>query len=845
MRTTTYNLPAKPIRHKPFVFAWIVLILSPFAQAYAESASTDRPLKCGFFDYEQWQRDHPRPAGKALADLNVGEPGVVRLIYFKPSDRPHREAVVDSLKAIMRQVHSFFGKQMAAHGYAGYNFRFEKDAAGQPKVHRVDGQHPSSHYLEFDYTSSPVLEEVTSVFSLAESVYLIYFDESSWIRSGGRDVAGVGGGWKNSGFALVASRSEVGTYAHEVGHAFGLPHDFRDDAYVMSYGYIPDEFFLSDQLLSSCNAQILAISPFLNRRISHEWDDKPTAEVLTSSPVPTANAASVSVRFKARDPSGLHLAVLNVAADMETDEPTWQHQTAACRGLDGQTDSTIEFEYDGQVPGQPSSNFYTFRAQKAWVDVINTSGDKNWSPLIELVNADFREPLIDFSTGHPSPEHKNGSINPITFSAQGALLGLQVPPTHSGAEGPLRLWNLSTGRLLHSIPHRGLWARTLSPDGKRLALGFKGGALEIWDLQNGTRLLATRLEYLYSEINVVAFSPDGSLLATGNWFGGVDIWDATDGQSAAYFSQSSGNTPTAIAFSPDGKQLAVLRARGVLDFFTIEEGIVSDLNVKKTGTLRAHPIEARGQSLSFSPDGKLLASGGIELIRQQSSHVKLWDTTTLKHVATLEGGAPVLFSPDGKLLATASARDSAWSAHWGEYAVGGAVKLWDVATRQQVAKVLLLDYPAKLAFSPDMSMLAASSHLRTRAWDVSAWTGAEPKPEPVLTETDEDGGSMVGVLGKTTTTPDRTTLFQNAPNPFNSQTVVSYFLLRPGPARFDVFSLTGQRVASLRQGPQRAGYHRLYWDGRDATGHPVASGVYLYRLTTDEGALTRKLILLR
>ena len=46
-------------------------------------------------------------------------------------------------------------------------------------------------------------------------------------------------------------------------------------------------------------------------------------------------------------------------------------------------------------------------------------------------------------------------------------------------------------------------------------------------------------------------------------------------------------------------------------------------------------------------------------------------------------------------------------------------------------------------------------------------------------------------------------------------------------------------------GPQQAGYHRLRWNGHDDAGRPVASGMYLYRLVTEEGVLTRKLILLR
>ena len=108
-----------------------------------------------------------------------------------------------------------------------------------------------------------------------------------------------------------------------------------------------------------------------------------------------------------------------------------------------------------------------------------------------------------------------------------------------------------------------------------------------------------------------------------------------------------------------------------------------------------------------------------------------------------------------------------------------------------------------------------------------------------------DLSDLFNQSGKLVALPDSTQLLQNAPNPFNSQTVLPYFLLEPGPVRLEVFALNGQRIAVLHHGPQQAGYHWLHWDGRDAAGHPVASGAYLYRLVTDETVLTRKLTLLR
>ena len=93
--------------------------------------------------------------------------------------------------------------------------------------------------------------------------------------------------------------------------------------------------------------------------------------------------------------------------------------------------------------------------------------------------------------------------------------------------------------------------------------------------------------------------------------------------------------------------------------------------------------------------------------------------------------------------------------------------------------------------------------------------------------------------------PDGPQLRQNAPNPFNSGTVISWFQLEPGMAHLEVFALTGQRVAVLHRGPMRAGLHRLRWDGRDERGRFLASGVYVYRLVTAGAVQTRKLTLLR
>lgn len=70
-------------------------------------------------------------------------------------------------------------------------------------------------------------------------------------------------------------------------------------------------------------------------------------------------------------------------------------------------------------------------------------------------------------------------------------------------------------------------------------------------------------------------------------------------------------------------------------------------------------------------------------------------------------------------------------------------------------------------------------------------------------------------------------------------------LQQSGLVRLEIFALNGQRVALLSEGQQPAGHHRFHWNDRDDAGRALASGIYLYRLMTAEGTLTRKLILLQ
>ena len=96
--------------------------------------------------------------------------------------------------------------------------------------------------------------------------------------------------------------------------------------------------------------------------------------------------------------------------------------------------------------------------------------------------------------------------------------------------------------------------------------------------------------------------------------------------------------------------------------------------------------------------------------------------------------------------------------------------------------------------------------------------------------------------------PEQTSLLPNYPNPFNPETWIPYQLSEPTDVKLTIYDIQGRVVRNIDLGHQRAGvYHgrsrAAYWDGRNAVGEPVASGVYFYTLTAGEFTATRKMLI--
>ncbi|MBM3277560.1 MAG: fibronectin type III domain-containing protein [Candidatus Handelsmanbacteria bacterium] len=88
-------------------------------------------------------------------------------------------------------------------------------------------------------------------------------------------------------------------------------------------------------------------------------------------------------------------------------------------------------------------------------------------------------------------------------------------------------------------------------------------------------------------------------------------------------------------------------------------------------------------------------------------------------------------------------------------------------------------------------------------------------------------------------------LAANYPNPFNPSTAIRYGLAQGGMVRLSIYDLLGQRIAVLAEGEQQAGFYQVVWNGNDAAGRPVGSGVYFYLLQTPQFTQAHRMALIK
>ena len=123
-----------------------------------------------------------------------------------------------------------------------------------------------------------------------------------------------------------------------------------------------------------------------------------------------------------------------------------------------------------------------------------------------------------------------------------------------------------------------------------------------------------------------------------------------------------------------------------------------------------------------------------------------------------------------------------------------------------------------------------------------------PEIQEVLLQYSEGTANLKATNAEMWQVPQETALLPNYPNPFNPETWIPYQLAKSAEVSISIYAVDGQLVRTLDLGHQPVGMYQgksraAHWDGRNAVGEPVASGVYFYTLTAGEFTATRKMLI--
>jgi len=117
--------------------------------------------------------------------------------------------------------------------------------------------------------------------------------------------------------------------------------------------------------------------------------------------------------------------------------------------------------------------------------------------------------------------------------------------------------------------------------------------------------------------------------------------------------------------------------------------------------------------------------------------------------------------------------------------------------------------------------------------------------EYTLIAIDNDGTEIQSAPIRVTTSNAELELLPNVPNPFNPSTTIRYILPSRERVRVTIYDVVGRAVTTLVDREESAGQYSVPWNGTDANGERVASGVYLIRIEAGKHSLSRKMVLLK
>lgn len=320
-----------------------------------------------------------------------------------------------------------------------------------------------------------------------------------------------------------------------------------------------------------------------------------------------------------------------------------------------------------------------------------------------------------------APASGGGVIDGVSFSPDGTMLlttygadpEQQQQPSNSSPgsnENQLRIWDVKSGRELRSIT-LGLGGASkagFSSDGHTMATLGAMGQISLWDAESGSRirdLTSSPLGNLGSLGNPGAMTPGsinpGTINPGAIKSGSIAMPNLADmsammtNMMGAMSAGTMGQTVTSLAFSPDGRTLAT-------------GGVESKSNFDMAAMMSGAMNQGKKSKKQPTPDPQdFMKSMKVEAIGQ----VRLWDVASGSQVGEIKGHGKgvteVAFSRDGRLLASGSTDNT--------------IRIWDLATRRELRTLTgHTSNIESLDFSPDSRLLAsAGDDGGTFLWDTS------------------------------------------------------------------------------------------------------------------------------